>query len=93
MDRTALKSDYCTKKATAAFEQLVDSIRAKYILLSYNNMAGKGNDRSNAKISDNDIMRILQKKGRVKVFQKITKHFLLVSQISREIWKDCFVYL
>lgn len=75
MDRTALKSDYCTKKATAAFEQLVDSIRAKYILLSYNNMAGKGNDRSNAKISDNDIMRILQKKGRVKVFSEDYKAF------------------
>uniref|UniRef100_UPI003FF087A6 DNA adenine methylase n=1 Tax=Lachnospira eligens TaxID=39485 RepID=UPI003FF087A6 len=36
MDRTALKSDYCTQKATVAFENLIDSIHAKYILLSYN---------------------------------------------------------
>lgn len=75
MDRTALKSDYCTQKATAAFEQLIDSIHAKYILLSYNNMAEKGNDRSNAKISDADIMRILNKKGRVKVFAEDYKAF------------------
>lgn len=75
MDRTALKSDYCTQKATVAFEKLIDSIQAKYILLSYNNMAEKGNDRSNAKISDDDIMRILQKKGTVKVFAEDYKAF------------------
>lgn len=75
MDRTSLKSDYCTQKATDAFEKLIDSIRAKYIMLSYNNMAEKGNDRSNAKISDDDIMRILQKKGTVKVFTEDYKAF------------------
>ena len=75
MDRTSLKSDYCTQKATAAFEKLIDSIHAKYIMLSYNNMAEKGNDRSNAKISDEDIMRILQKKGTVKIFTEDHKAF------------------
>lgn len=75
MDRTSLKSDYCTQKATVAFEKLIDSIHAKYIMLSYNNMAKKGNDRSNAKISDEDIMRILQKKGTVKVFTENYKSF------------------
>lgn len=75
MDRSSLKSDYCTQKATAAFEELIQSIHAKYILLSYNNMAEKGNDRSNAKISDEDIMRILQKKGSVKVFTEDYKAF------------------
>lgn len=75
MDRTALKSDYCTQKATVAFENLIDSIHAKYILLSYNNMANKGNDRSNAKISDDDIMKILSKKGKVKVFSEDYKAF------------------
>lgn len=68
MDRSNLKSDYCTSSATKALEDLVSHIKAKYILLSYNNMADKGNDRSNAKISDADIMRILSRKGRVKVF-------------------------
>ncbi len=75
MDRSSLKSAYCTKKAAAAFEELIDSIHAKYIILSYNNMAEKGNDRSNAKISDEDIMRILQKKGVVKVFAEDHKVF------------------
>lgn len=75
MDRTFLKSDYCTQKATVAFEKLIDSIHAKYIILSYNNMAEKGNDRSNAKISDEDIMRIIQKKGTVKVFAEDYKVF------------------
>ena len=75
MDRTALKSDYCTQKATVAFENLIHSIHAKYILLSYNNMANKGNDRSNAKISDDDIMKILSKKGKVKVFSEDYKAF------------------
>ena len=38
-------------------------------------MATKGNGRSNAKISDEDIMRILQSKGTVKVFSENYKAF------------------
>ena len=75
MDRSSMKSKYCTQSATEAFEQLIGDIKAKYILLSYNNMAEKGNDRSNAKISDQDIMRILEKKGEVKVFSESYKAF------------------
>ncbi len=68
MERNGKKSRYCTKEATSAFEELIDDISARYILLSYNNMAQKGNGRSNAKIADENIMRILGKKGSVKVF-------------------------
>ena len=75
MDRSKLKSDYCTSSAAKAFEDLVSKIKAKYILLSYNNMAEKGNGRSNAKISDDDIMRILSRKGKVKVFAEKYKAF------------------
>jgi adenine-specific DNA-methyltransferase len=75
MDRTKLKSKYCTKSAAEAFEDLVGNITSKYILLSYNNMAEKGNDRSNAKISDEDILRILENKGTVKVFSESYKPF------------------
>ena len=67
-DRTGLKSNYCTLKATAAFEDLIQHCDAKYILFSYNNMANKGNARSNARISDEDIFRILNAKGDVEVF-------------------------
>ncbi|MDR1246685.1 MAG: Dam family site-specific DNA-(adenine-N6)-methyltransferase [Clostridiales Family XIII bacterium] len=74
-DRTKLKSDYCTKKATAAFEDLIQNINARYILLSYNNMAQKGNGRSNAKIDDDSILRILNTKGEVKIFTQGYKPF------------------
>ena len=75
MDRTNLKSAYCTKEATQAFADLIEHINARYILLSYNNMEKKGNDRSNAKLADEDIMRILQAKGKVQVFEEDYKAF------------------
>jgi adenine-specific DNA-methyltransferase len=75
MDRAALKSDYCTNKAAKAFENLIGNINARYIILSYNNMAQKGNDRSNAKISDNDIVRTLSAKGEVKIFTQNYRPF------------------
>ncbi len=75
MDRTTLKSDYCTTNAVSAFEDLIFNIKAKYIVLSYNNMAEKGDERSNAKLSDNDIYRILNKKGKVKTFEQEYKAF------------------
>lgn len=74
-DRSALKSEYCTRQAEAAFEDLISHITARYILLSYNNMANKGNDRSNAKISDEVIMRVLEAKGTVEVFSETYKAF------------------
>lgn len=75
MDRSNLKSDYCTLKATAAFEELIQHCDAKYILFSYNNMANKGDARSNARISDEDIFRILNAKGDVEVFSAKYKPF------------------
>ncbi|MBQ6976737.1 MAG: DNA adenine methylase [Selenomonadaceae bacterium] len=74
-DRKNLKSDYCTLKAVDAFEDLIKNCKAKYILFSYNNMAQKGNERSNARISDEDIFRILNAKGKVEVFSKKYKAF------------------
>ncbi|MCM1466555.1 MAG: DNA adenine methylase, partial [Alistipes sp.] len=47
MDRSSMKSKYCTTSAAKVFGTLVNDIKAKYILLSYNNMAEKGNSRSN----------------------------------------------
>lgn len=75
MNRDKMKSKYCTQSATEAFEDLIKNINAKYILFSYNNMATKGNGRSNAKIADEDIMRVLQSKGTVKVFSENYKAF------------------
>ena len=75
MNRSTMKSKYCTQSATEAFEDLIKNINSKYILFSYNNMSTKGNGRSNAKIADEDIMRILEEKGTVKVFSENYKAF------------------
>ncbi len=75
MDRTALKSKYCTKEAPAAFDDLIKNISAKYIVVSYNNMAKKGNDRSNARISDSQILETLENKGDVNTFSQSLKAF------------------
>ena len=75
MNRDIIKSDYCKKTATQAFEDLVKKLNAKYIILSYNNTGTKANDRSNAKISDEDIINILTQKGNVKIFNQNHKAF------------------
>ena len=69
MDRSKLKSKYCTNSAPLVFSDLIDNIEAKYILVSYNNMGTKGAGRSQAKVSDEDILKALSKKGEVKIFE------------------------
>ncbi len=90
MDRTALKSKYCTRSAAEAFDDLIKQLKCKYIVLSYNNMAQKGNDRSNARISDDDIIRILSAKGEVKISLEGVKALRLVNLILKMIKKDYF---
>ena len=75
MDRTTLKSKYCTRFAPSAFKDLIENLDAKYIVVSYNNMANKGNDRSNARISDTQILSTLKSKGTVKTFSEQFKAF------------------
>ena len=75
MDRTSLKSKYCTQSAPKAFDDLILKLDAKYILVSYNNMQTKGNDRSNARISDEEILSSLKKRGDVHVFSEEYKAF------------------
>lgn len=69
VDRSSIKSKYCIKQAPEAFEDLIQNIDAKYILVSYNNMAKKGNGRSNAKISNEEIIATLEKKGKVQIYE------------------------
>lgn len=75
MDRSKLKSKYCTKSATETFRDLIEQLNCRYILLSYNNMGQKGNGRSNARISDEEIYEILESKGEVRVFSEDYKAF------------------
>lgn len=74
-DRKNQKSKYCSKNAAEAFADLISNIRAKYILFSYNNMSNKGNDRSNARMTDEEIFRIMSEKGHVRVFEEHHKAF------------------
>ncbi len=75
LDRSLWKSNYSTTKAIQSFEKMVKETKAKYILLSYNNMGNKGVMRSNATMTDEDIMRVLTAKGEVKVFSKKYRAF------------------
>lgn len=76
MNRDNLKSKYCLRSsAVEAFEDLINKLDCKYILLSYNNTSNKANDRSNARISDEDILRILSKKGKVRIFTQKYRAF------------------
>lgn len=69
MDRTLMKSKYCKSvEATKALEDLVMKLNCRYILLSYNNNGKKLQVRSNAKMTDEEIVKILSKRGYVKVF-------------------------
>jgi len=70
MNRSHIKSRYCLKDATEAFQDLIENAKCEHILLSYNNTGESKDDRSNARISDDDILRILKSKGRVKVYEK-----------------------
>lgn len=82
MDRTNLKSRYCTNKAVDAFDELIRNCNCKYILVSYNNTGDKSNSRSNAKISDLQIKQILEKKGKVQVFEQSFNNFTTGKSVS-----------
>jgi len=75
INRQDKKSNYCTTKAPAAFLDLVMNLDTQYLAVSYNNMSEKGNSRSQAKLSDEQIGSILRKKGDVKIFECDHKYF------------------
>lgn len=75
MDRSNLKSKYCMHSAPKEFDDLIQNIKAKYILVSYNNMGNKGAGRSQAKISDSDIINSLSKRGKVMIFETDFQQF------------------
>lgn len=75
MDRSHIKSTYCLKNATQSFEDLIRNANCKHILLSYNNTWISKDDRSNARIKDEDIIRILKNKWDVEIFESNYKAF------------------
>lgn len=91
MDRSLLKSEYCTVNAADTFKRLIKNINSRYIVLSYNNMAKKGVTRSNAKMSDNDILRILKTQGEVEIFTQDYKVFSTGKSETRDNTERLFV--
>jgi adenine-specific DNA-methyltransferase len=75
MDRSHIKSSYCLKNATQSFEDLIRNANCKHILLSYNNTGDSKDGRSNARINDDNILRILKNKGEVEIFERDYKAF------------------
>jgi adenine-specific DNA-methyltransferase len=75
MDRLHIKSIYCLKNATQAFEDLIRNANCKHILLSYNNTGDSKDGRSNARMNDEDIIRILKSKGELEIFEREYKAF------------------
>lgn len=75
MDRTHIKSSYCLKRAASVLADLIRNADCKHILLSYNNTGDSKDGRSNARISDSEIMQILTAKGKVEIFKKNYKAF------------------
>ena len=69
------KSDYCSIKATKTFSNLINNVEAKYIIVSHNNMEKKWVWRSQAKISDQEILDILSTRGEVKLYDMPFKQF------------------
>lgn len=75
MDRSHIKSAYCLKSAVTAFADLVGKANCNHILLSYNNTGDSKDGRSNARMSDNEILQILDDKGDVEIFERNYKPF------------------
>lgn len=75
MDRSHIKSAYSLKNAAQSFEDLIGRANCNHILLSYNNTGDSKDGRSNARMRDNDILRILNSKGDVEIFEKDYRAF------------------
>lgn len=71
---TALKpapenmSEYCASKALDAFTNLIANLKCKYIIVSYNNTYNSKSSSSRNKMELDDMLRVLQAKGKTEVF-------------------------
>ena len=68
--RDELKSDYCRNKAPLLFEDLINSLNCKLIVVSYNNTYKAGSISSVNTVTNEQVINILSKKGKVSVKEK-----------------------
>lgn len=69
------KSEYCRKNALKVFTDLVLTLDARYIAVSYNNTYNAKSDTSNNKMTLEDIRQTLEMRGITMVFEKDYKPF------------------
>ncbi len=104
---TALKpkeenmSDYCKVSAPIVFNDLIQSLDAKYIVVSYNNTYDSKSNSSKNKITLEEIKTILSNKGETKIFEKKYKafdsgktdfnnhkEFIFITKVKKDIKKE-----
>jgi adenine-specific DNA-methyltransferase len=68
-------SEYCKTSATKTFENLVLSLKCKYIVVSYNNTYNSKSSSSQNKITLYNMKSILEKRGKVLVYEKPYQFF------------------
>lgn len=68
-------SEYCRNKAPIVFKDLIDNLKCKYIVVSYNNTYNSKSNSSRNKITLEQIQSILQEKGNTKVFKQPYRYF------------------
>lgn len=72
--RNHLKSGYSQAKATNLMKDLIENLRCKLIIVSYNNTYNAKSSASNNKIQEKDLIKILEEKGKV-YFKEIEYKF------------------
>ncbi len=72
---TENSSDYCKSKAPEVFNDLIQKLKCKHIVVSYNNTYESKSKSSENKITLQEIERILKTKGDTKTFKKDYRHF------------------
>ncbi len=73
--RNHLKSEYSRAKAPKVFEDLINNIKGKLIVVSYSNTYNAKSGASNNKISEKQIEDILSKKGKLTRYEINYKFF------------------
>lgn len=75
MERKNIMSEYCKSNAKLVFEDLIENINAKYIIVSYNNTYEAKSTSSINSIKYEDMINILNKRGKVNIYETDYKAF------------------
>ena len=68
-------SDYCKTSAPDVFKDLIENLKCKYIVVSYNNTYDSKSSSSKNKIKLEEIKEILNQRGKTDIYKKNYKFF------------------